>query len=140
MRIIQSRIEEILEFVKSKTGIKEIDENTDLSDNAGIFGDDFDDLIRSYAERFNVDMSKYLWYFHQDEESSWSIGKMIFPPPRQVERIKITPAALDKFQFSGRWDIKYPIHQISKTRCDVLVDWGILLLIISVIFWFTLDN
>jgi hypothetical protein len=77
---------DIHELIRSETGYEgEITDQTTLYDDLGVYGDDMTDLLAEYSKRFQVDMSKYLWYFHNREEG-WSFGGAFFLPPN--ERVK----------------------------------------------------
>ena len=114
---------EIIDFVKETTGWDNITKDTDIFDN-GIVGDDFHELIEKFAEKYSVDMTNYLWYFHADEEGwSWSFGKLFFAPPyKRVQRIAVTPSLLTEFANKGKWDIEYPKHNIPEKRYDLLIN------------------
>jgi len=89
----------------------------------GVWGDDWHELLGAYAQRFNVDMSGYLWYFHTRDEGVGSIGGLFFPPPhRRVTQIPVTIGMLKDFARSGAWGIEYPKHRIPTKRYDVLVN------------------
>lgn len=97
--------------------------DSDLHVDAGVDVDDFDDMIIAFAEKFSVDMSGYLWYFHTGEEGTISIGSIFFPTPdSQVKRIPITSRMLCKIANQGKWNIIYPEHKIPKRRYDVIVN------------------
>ena len=72
----------------------EINDNTDLFGplprGCGIYGDDTDEFLSDFIRRFNVDMSKYLWYFHTEEESGHFFGWLFPPPNARVEHIPVT--------------------------------------------------
>jgi len=124
---------EIIEFVKKNTGLKNIANDTDIFDR-GVGGDDFHELIEGFAKTYSVDMTNYLWYFHADEEGGKvSIGGLFFDPPyKKVQRIPVTPLLLTEFANKGKWEIEYPKHQISKKRYDLLINT---ILFIIVIIW-----
>ena len=124
---------EIIEFVKKNTGVKNITSDTDIFDK-GVGGDDFHDLIDDFAKTYSVDMTNYLWYFHTDEEGGGvSIGGLFFDPPyKKVQRIPVTPLLLTEFANKGKWEIEYPKHQIHKKRYDLLINT---ILFIAVIVW-----
>ena len=112
----------IFEFVKEISGENVIAESTDIFADFGVTGDDFHELMDIYAELFNVDMSKYLWYFHCDEEGH-SFGSWIFKTPyERVDRIPVTPKMLHKFAEIGEWKIEYPKHKLPKRRYDLIIN------------------
>lgn len=114
---------DLIKFVENCTGSDSIKADTDIF-NDGTCGDDFHELIDSYAKIYSVDMKNYLWYFHTDEEGGWnSIGGIFFDPPyKKVTRIPITPTLLANFADKGKWDIEYPKHKVLKRRYDILVN------------------
>lgn len=124
--------QEIIEFIKEKSGIDELNSNDDLFRDHGICGDDFGELMTSYQDKYCVDMSGYIWYFHSDEEG-YNIGGLSFDPPyKRVARIPITPKMLTDFANKGRWDIEYPSHRIPKRRWDILIN--VSLIIVFIVF------
>jgi hypothetical protein len=123
---------EIIEFVKKNTGLKNITSDTDIFD-IGVVGDDFHELIEEFAKTYSVNMTNYLWYFHADEEGGrGSIGGLFFDPPyKKVNRISVTPLLLTEFANKGKWEIEYPKHQIPKRRYDLLINTIILVAVIG---------
>ena len=77
-----SELAEILQFAKGQTGFDEVLENSDIVNELGCNGDDFDELMVEFARRYKVDMSSYRWYFHHCEEGQ-NIGGLFFSPPNQ---------------------------------------------------------
>jgi len=79
-----------------------------------------DELLNAYAERFGVDLSGYLWYFHTGKEGGPGIGGLFFPPPNaRVQEIPITLGMLREFAERGRWAIEYPPHEPPQSRPDL---------------------
>jgi hypothetical protein len=126
--------EDIYGFLVKRLGVKraKLHEEIHVSDELGCDGDDFSELMDAYAKRFAVDISAYLWYFHQGEEISMSLGASIFPPPNfRVERIPVTPRLLLESANAGRWLVEYPVHRMPRRRYDVLVDRVVALIVIA---------
>ena len=125
-------LDEIITFIKARTGADKVEEADDIEENLGCTGDDFDELITAYAEKFKVDMSSYLWYFHAVEEGSWnSIGSIFFKSlDKRVEHIAVTPIMLLEFADKGTWDVKYPEHNLPKRRYDILINQVVVLIFI----------
>lgn len=119
-----AELSEILQFVKEQTGSDEVFDNSDITEDLGVDGDDFDKLIGSFATKYNVDVSSCLWYFHCAEEGSWnSIGGVFFSSPdKKVKHIPVTPLMLSEFARKGRWDLQYPEHSLSKRRYDIIIN------------------
>lgn len=102
----------------------------------GIVGDDFHEMIENYAQKYQVDMSHYLWYFHADEEGH-SLGGVLFKPPyERVERIPVTPQMLADFIVTKKWKMEYPSHQIPNHRTDLTINKAIgITFLIGIVFW-----
>jgi len=130
------KIEEIIEFIKSKSCVDEVNIDSDIFKDLSMYGDDFHELIEEFSINYSVDMSKYLWYFHADEEGQ-NIGGVFFDPPyKMVKRIPVTPTMLSDFATKGVWYINYPEHSIPKKRYDLLINKIILIVfVIYVIYW-----
>jgi hypothetical protein len=120
-------VDEVIIFLKEVTGAKKIDIGSDIFYDIGVVGDDFDEMMHEFAEKFSVDMDQYLWYFHGDEEGSiGSIGGFFFAPPyKRVNRIPVTPILLTEVANKGKWDIEYPDHRLPKWRFDVYINQAI---------------
>lgn len=126
-------VNNIIDFLKDQALIDNIDPNTNVCDDIGLAGDDFDEMLEAYSRIFSVDMDDYLWYFHSEEEGWNGIGGSFFSPPdKQVKRIPITPSMLTEFANGGKWDIKYPEHTLSKRRYDLYIN---LFLLLVVLIW-----
>lgn len=122
---------DILEFVKLKTGAEKVSEESDIENDLRCAGDDFNELMAEYSKTFNVDMNSYLWYFHHDEETYSLIGGLFFKAPnRRVNRIAVTPKMLFDYVQKGKWDLGYPEHSIPKRRYDQLINATIIFLIL----------
>ena len=114
--------DDIADWVRRETGSKKsIDDATSLQE-LGVYGDDWHELMDVYADRFGVDMSRYLWYFHTREEGQNFGGLLVPPPHRRAPQIPITLAMLRAFADSGKWTIDYPEHQIPEKRYDILIN------------------
>jgi hypothetical protein len=128
-------INDIIEFVENETGAKNVKPEDDIFEDLGCVGDDFHELIDKYAAKFNVEMYRYLWYFHTDEEG-WNIGGLFFKPPyKRVERMPITPNTLLSFANSGKWEMHYPSHHLPKFRLDILINRICVVCFIMYIFY-----
>ncbi|MCC9166897.1 DUF1493 family protein [Pontibacter harenae] len=131
-----SQIDDMIEFVIDYTSVKEVKADTDIYDDLHLVGDDFHDFIHVYAQKYEVDMSEYLWYFHGDEEGI-SLGGMFFEPPyARVKRIPVTPELLAVFAANTKWKIDYPAHHIPERRYHLLINLiisGVLLLGLGVL-------
>ena len=129
-----AELSEIVEFLKNQTGCDTVLDNSDVTEDLGVDGDDFDDLVLNFSKKFNVDTSSCLWYFHCSEEGSWnSIGGTFFESPdKRVKHIPVTPLMLLEFAHKGKWVIKYPDHKLPKKRYDILINQ--LLIAVFVVF------
>ena len=130
-----SDLHKIFKLIEDFTGVKLDDTQCDIWDDLGCVGDDFTDLIDSYADMFKIDMSNYLWYFHNDEEGLFNIGSLFFKAPYQrVERIPVTPQMLADFIPKGKWEMSYPPHVIPAKRYDLKINLFIMLIFAFILF------
>jgi len=110
----------------------------DLFKKLSLAGDDCDDFLVAFGERFNVDMAELRWYFHYEEEGMLTPAAFFFKPPYlRVKRIPITIKLLQEAILSRKWPIQYPEHVLPKRRWDVIatyVFFAALLVLITV--WF----
>lgn len=131
-------IEDIYQLIHDECGIKpeKLFPDSDLNGNFGIEGDDFDELMLAFSNKFKVNIDSYLWYFHCGEEGG-SLFPSIFPAPNQrVKKIAVTPELLLKYAQSKVWSVEYPKHNVPKQRLDIISNrvFLVLLLIIALIF------
>ena len=122
-------IEEIIEFVSDELVVdkSKIHEDTDLYELFGVDGDDCFEFEESFAEKYSVNMSGFLWYFHHGEEASLNLGALFFKPPyKRVPRIVITPTILFQSAVKGEWSVKYPDHELPIRRYDIYVNYLVL--------------
>jgi len=112
----------VLAFIQSYTDrpVSKEDES-DLFMRLGIDGDDAFQFAETFAERFEVEMSAYRWYFHHGEEG-FNFGSLIIRGPYQrVTRIPVSVETLVDAVETKRWPIAYPPHQLPSRRCDVAI-------------------
>lgn len=74
---------DVIAFLKDLAGTDKVFPHTDIFRDLGMVGDDFHEMIETYAARYAVDMTNYRWYFHTDEEG-WSFGGVFFKPLMNV--------------------------------------------------------
>ena len=131
---------EILNFLSEELNVKreQFNMDSDLLKDFGVDGDDFSELMDAFSEKFNVDISNLLWYFHHGEEG-FNIGTIFFKPPYdRVDRIAVTPQILLESANLGKWVLEYPEHVLPERRYDMIIGWlflGILILF-ALIGWF----
>lgn len=126
---------DIIAFVRDQTGYpSHLDEHTSLQDALGMHGDDLDDLLLRFAERYRVNMTGYRWYFHTHEEGLNPFWIVIPPPNRGVDEIPITLRVLLESARRRAWAVEYPPHP-PPTRWDNIALWvalGIVLASVAV--------
>lgn len=128
-------VEDIIEFVKEETAVREVNATDDLFNDLGCVGDDYYEFMQAYSTRFKVDMTAFLWYFHADEEGQ-NLGGVFFKPPyMRVEHIPVTPNLLLEFANKGKWEIDYPKHKLPKRRYDMLINYAIGFLLIAYVIY-----
>lgn len=127
--------QEIINFIEKEFWESNLNSNSDVFAEVGVSGDDCNDLMITYQKKYQVDMSKYLWYFHHEEEGSWNtIGGSFFQRPNErVKRIPITPKMLTEFANSKKWNVDYPEHNLPKYRYDIIISWSFIILLIILI-------
>lgn len=126
-------IENILDFVAEYSGKEEIQENSDIEGELSVYADDWHEMIQKFGEKYQVDMTSYLWYFHSGEEG-FSIGSLFFKAPyERVKRIPITPKDLLRIATKQKWDVYYPEHELPKRRYDLLI--GTIVLTMVIVLW-----
>lgn len=129
--------QEIIDFIIKEFWETKLTSDSDIFLEVGIDGDDCDEFLIKYAEKYAVDMSNFLWYFHYQEEGSLSfnIGSLFSKNPHQrVKEIPITPKMLAEFVNNKKWKIDYPEHKLPKYRYDMIINS---VLFIIVIVWLT---
>jgi hypothetical protein len=130
----------LLELIIESVGVKasEVLPDKDIEHDLGCTGDDFHELMDAYSDRFNVDMSGYLWYFHTHDETMATLNLMPGnPPSKQVERIPVTLNLMVDKALLGRWDLKYPPHVLQSryTPAERVMGWLLLGILIFFIVW-----
>lgn len=125
-------IEEIIDFIKITFNEKVVNPETDIVKDLKYYGDDLDSFLLAFSDKYNVNMDKYLWYFHSKEDGI-NLGAIFFKPPnKRVDRIPITPNTLLSIANLGFWDLDYPKITLPKRRYDMIVHNLFLLLILFV--------
>jgi Protein of unknown function (DUF1493) len=58
---VDNRFAELVFFIRDKTGVHEmpITRDTLIEDDLGVTGDDADDLLKAFSEKYNVDISNF---------------------------------------------------------------------------------
>ncbi|GAA4066370.1 hypothetical protein GCM10022389_08910 [Flavobacterium cheonanense] len=128
--------EEIINFIEKEFWKSNLNSDSDVFKEVRIDGDDCEELLVKYSEKYSVDMNNFLWYFHYQEEGSlsFSIGNLFFKNPRQrVKEIPITPKMLTEFANSKKWTIDYPEHKLPKHRYDIFINRVLIISIIIII-------
>ncbi|MBL0118014.1 MAG: DUF1493 family protein [Saprospiraceae bacterium] len=130
------QLTDIISFVAEGTVSKKVYENSDIDRDLRWTGDDFDELMEKYAQRYQVDMSSYLWYFHHAEEGN-NFGSAFFRAPNElVEHIPVTPKLLFEFAQKGKWDLDYPEHTLPKRRYDLIANGVFWLVLLLIMIWY----
>lgn len=135
-RTAMHSITDIYAFLGPENSREPLHPDTDIMVALLLYGDDFHKLIEEYTEKFGVDMSGYLWYFHSWEEGLNIPGALLFKPPSsRVQRIPVTPAMLLDFAQSGKWTLIYPAHTLPAHRWDRAINWLFIVLLIVIGVW-----
>ncbi len=118
-----------------------VDAISDTSDILAYFeweGDDAEEFLEAFCDAFNVNMDKYLWYFHHQDEPPGRgfINSIIQRPWMRVERMPITIIDLAETIKSGEWSMEYPKHDISIPRKEIILGVFVFAILpLSVIIW-----
>lgn len=107
--------ERLIAMIMDKVGVNrnEVITCKDIEQELGCTGDDYFELMESYAKEFKVDISGFLWYFHTHDESMATINMLPGDPPSmQVERIPVTLNLLVEMAERGKWAMEYPSHAL----------------------------
>ena len=126
---------EIINFIETEYWKSNLQSDSDIFTLLKIDGDDCEELLFKYANKYNVDMENFLWYFHYGDEASInSIGSLIYKTPdKLVKRIPLTPKMLTEFANTKIWNIEYPEHKLPKYRYDMIASWIFLFFIFLLI-------
>lgn len=81
--------------------------DADLFAAVGIDGDDAFDLMRDFAERFQVDLKDYRWYRHHGTEG-FPLFSRFLRPPWPGTLLPITVSQLERAATLHRWPAAYP--------------------------------
>lgn len=124
-------LEAVKDFILSACDYdKPLSLEDDILAKIGITGDDTDDFLNDFANRFDVDLSKYIWYFHTEEEGFPSL--FFKSPDQMVNRIPITVQILIDTIETKIWAVEYPDHDVPSVRKDVAFNWVVIVFMIVV--------
>ncbi|KIC11859.1 hypothetical protein RA19_04275 [Leisingera sp. ANG-M1] len=132
--------QEILDFAAQFSGGKSKGAGQDdLLGAFGLEGDDANEFLDAFAERYGVDFSGFLWESHYNADE---------PPGRRrvlpldvsgkiIPYQPITLELLEKAVLAGRWSYEYPEHTIKTLPfADTLSVWPfVLIAIVFALFW-----
>ncbi|MBB4081101.1 hypothetical protein GGR28_003748 [Lewinella aquimaris] len=127
--IIEDEIINLVEFTSGGN----LDDHQDIWRSSRMSGDDWHDFIIEFAQRYNVDMDGYKWYYHVDEEGLFNPGGWLYPPPQnQVKRIPLSVADLARIATKAVWDLDYPSEAVDLRRCDMIINRTIFYFVLTV--------
>jgi len=136
--------QEIINFIEKEFWESKLTSDSDVFSVVGIDGDDCDEFLQKYSEKYSVNMNDFLWYFHyQDEASltSFNIGGSLFKSPNQsVTMIPITPKMLSEFANSKKWSVDYPEHNLPKYRYDLILNSILFILFICWLIYYLIKK
>lgn len=117
------RNEQLDDFIKDFCGAETLPApGDDLFEKLQLDGDDCTEFFKAFSDRFGVDMSTFLWYFHHGEEGH-NFGALFFKAPDQrVEPIPVTIDLLSAAISAGRWSVAYPPHTLPSRRWDMVIN------------------
>lgn len=99
------------------------DVEIDFLDAFDLEGDNANEFLEEYAERFNVDLESFLWYFHYnaDEPPMYRRVKPVDQNGRAFHLRPITLEQLVQAAEAGRWLETYPEHTVRKSKILMIV-------------------
>ena len=127
----------IFAFLGEELGVDQahLTPDTSLHDDLGVGGDEFDELVGDFAERFRVDMSGYRWYFHHDAKGT-DPADLFFRQP-SYDRIAVTPRLLLESANAGRWVVAYPSHRAPRRGLHLSILSCVFMMLILMLFPWT---
>jgi hypothetical protein len=128
----------IIELIETEFWESNLNSDSDIFSQVGIDGDDCDEFLQKFSEKYGVDMSDFLWYFHYQDEASitFNLGSRFFKTPNQrVQEIPITPKMLAEFATTKKWKINYPEHKLAAYRYDMIFNWVFIFSFIFFLFF-----
>ena len=86
-------------------------------------GDDADEFLEAYADRFAVDLSSLIWYIHYNADEPPGIRRVlpIANDGKVIPYIPITLQHLVDAADRGRWEFDYPDHSVRHRRGQMFV-------------------
>ena len=124
---------EIIDLVEDASGMR-MRSFQDVWFTSGMSGDDWHEFILRFAEKYNVNMDGYRWYYHGDEEGLFNPGGWLYPPPQyQVKRIPLSVSDLVRVATKAKWDLEYPSEAVDLRRRDMIVNRAIFYFVLAVL-------
>ncbi len=85
--------------------------DTDVVDDAGIYGDDVWVLVDEFAKWFGVRMEGFRWYHHSGPEGCDPVNLLLKPWWRRKTHVPIRLSDLISSARTGEWCIQYPPNE-----------------------------
>jgi len=89
-------------------------ERDDLLGAFGMSGDDANEFLEAYADKYGVDMSEFRWEFHYIADEP-PYRRRVFPLDKDGKVIPFMPVTLPQLvraAGAGRWRFDYPEHTL----------------------------
>jgi len=113
-------------------------ETSDVLVGNGIAGDAADEFLLAFAGRFDVDLTKFRYYFHYDGDELPGYPKAVARDAKGKPHsfIPITLDMLIAAVERGRWEFDYPAFTLRTTRFPAWVNSVLKLILVAwVVFW-----
>ena len=110
---------DIVDFAQSFSGRSQgCGDHEDLLATLAFDGDDASAFIEGFAEKYSVDMSAFLWFFHYnaDEPPNFRRLRPVDREGKTFEDIPLTPRLLADAANLGHWPLEYPVHKMQASR------------------------
>ena len=100
--------QQLINFISEQTGVEpeDIKPEAGFEDDLGVFGDDTVELVIAYAERFNVDISNFIFKKYISPEGDTLLPTIIrlFTGKEPDKQKELTVGHLEKGIIAGRLD------------------------------------
>ncbi|WP_337177273.1 DUF1493 family protein [Paludisphaera sp.] len=90
--------------------------DTDVVDDARIYGDDVWELVDDFAEKFEVRVDGFRWYHHTGPEGCNPLWLFIKPWWARKAHVPIRLMDLVESAHRGEWTVRYPTDEEESRR------------------------
>lgn len=127
-------MDDIRQFLEERMELEKKGFHPDLDLTMIMYGDDMAELVNAFADRFQVNMSRFKPHYHSREEDYSIAAGFYTPKNEQVRHIPITPQLLLDSANAGRWWLEYPDNDTVEEIGPSLRQrgWGLIAVLVGV--------